>query len=143
MDQQADVCMCVCMCFQVLTRLGGYTISSRIKKIKVLGGRLRRICPIYSSWGAKKIRVQDADKSVDRCYQQDVRMGFRICILEYVRNSSITARGAPLNDQIPFVLNLSVLPQPNAAPRKSCQRCCKWTSSSTLVTTRLYYGRTE
>ena len=36
----------VYMCFQVLTQLGGYANSSRIKERKGSGGRLRRIYPI-------------------------------------------------------------------------------------------------
>ena len=68
MDRQIDVCLCVCVCFQVLARLGGCSNSSKIKRIGP-GGWLRRIYPIYSPWGAERIRLQYADGSVDRCNQ--------------------------------------------------------------------------
>ena len=67
MDRQVDMCLCVCMCFEVLKQLGGCTNSSRIKEIKGSWERLRRIYLIYSSWGAERIRLQIADRSVDRC----------------------------------------------------------------------------
>ena len=53
MDQQVNVSLSVRMSFQVLTQLGGWTNSSR-KERNGSGGQLRRIYPIYSSWGAEK-----------------------------------------------------------------------------------------
>ena len=67
MGRQVDVYLYVCMCFQVLTQLGRYTNSSRIKEGKGSRGRLRRICAIYSFWGAERIRLKIADRSEDRC----------------------------------------------------------------------------
>ena len=58
--------MSVCMSFRVLTQLGGCTSSSR-KYRKGSGGQLRSIYPIYSCWGLNRIRLQIADRSVDRC----------------------------------------------------------------------------
>ena len=53
MDQQVNVCLCVCMSFQVLTQLRGCTNSSR-KERKGSGGLLLSIYPIYSSWRVEK-----------------------------------------------------------------------------------------
>ena len=65
--------MPVCMTFQVLTQLGGCTNFSR-KERKGLGGQLRSIYPIYSSWGAERIRLQITD-SVSRWLSvQDTRI---------------------------------------------------------------------
>ena len=77
MDQQVNVCLFVC--FQVLTQLGGCTNYSR-KEVRGSGGRLRSIYPIYSSWGAEKGRLQITDSVV---LVQDDRMGFHICIVGY------------------------------------------------------------
>ena len=50
--------MSVCLSFQVLTQLGGYTNFSR-KEVKGSGGQSRSIYPIYSSWGAEKDKTSN------------------------------------------------------------------------------------
>ena len=75
--------MPVCTTFQVLTQLRGCISFSR-KERKGLGGQLRSIYPIYSSWGAERIRLQITD-SVGRWLSvQDARMGFHICVVGYL-----------------------------------------------------------
>ena len=73
MDKQINVCLCVCLSFQVLTQLGGYT-NSRRKKRNASGGQLRSIYPIYSSWGVEKDKI--ADSSADHCQNRNSRIFF-------------------------------------------------------------------
>ena len=47
-DRQVDVCLCVCMCFRVLTQPGGCTNSSRKGK-KRIKGVVTKHYPIFSS----------------------------------------------------------------------------------------------
>ena len=75
--------MPVCMTFQVLTQLGGCISFSR-KERKGLGGQLRSIYPIYSSWGAERIRLQITDGVSRWLSVQDARMGFHICVVGYL-----------------------------------------------------------
>ena len=70
------------------TRLPAGTVGARQRE-RYIGTtkplrQLQSIYPIYSYWGAENIRLQLADRSVDRCHQQDARMGFHICIVGYV-----------------------------------------------------------
>ena len=46
--------MSVCMSFLVLTQLGDCSNCNSRKEMKISGGRLRIIYPIYSSWEAEK-----------------------------------------------------------------------------------------
>ena len=60
MDQQVYVCLCVFMCFQALTQLGGCTNSSK-KERRGSGGQSRSIYPLYSSWGAEKEKTPNCE----------------------------------------------------------------------------------
>ena len=55
MDRQDYACLCLSV-FSSVDTAGGCTISSR-KEIKLLGGQLRSIYPINSSWGAEKVKT--------------------------------------------------------------------------------------
>ena len=80
----------------------------------------------------KRMRLQIADRSVDRYYHQDARMGFHICS---VRDTIITALGPHLRMRF-FLYSTQVMYQVTAALRKTCQRCCK----QSLIITTLHEG---
>ena len=76
-DQQVNVvCMSVCVSFQVLTQLGGCTNPSR-KERKGSGarGNYKASIRFTRRGGLKRIRLQIADRSADRC-QQDMMLGW-------------------------------------------------------------------
>ena len=68
---------------QPLTVWNGLTNSSR-KERKDQGGNYEACIRFSCLGGLKRIRLQIADRSVDRCQGQDARMGFHICIVGYV-----------------------------------------------------------
>ena len=77
------MCVCVCICFQVLTQLGGCTNSNR-KERKGSGGGYEASIRLTRLGGLEMKRLQIADSSVDRCQDEDASMGFHVCILRYV-----------------------------------------------------------
>ena len=54
----SKLCISLCLCFQVLTQLGGCCTTSSRNKSKESGGRLRRTYLIYSPWRAERIKLQ-------------------------------------------------------------------------------------
>ena len=127
--------MYVCLCFQLLTYSWGVVPIPVEMEEKDQGGSYEASIRFTRLGGLKRIRLQIAEISVDRC--QDRMLGWvsTFALWDVCSGFQYYYYSGKLHLMIRsiFVLN-SRLYQPNTAPRKACQRCCK---QSLIITPEL------